>query len=180
MCCLCRVGRFFFRTRDRTPVPFAIAVALGSRTRFRRRLPGIALLATGLALRLWAVRHIGPDSRSRGHGPRFLARGGPYTHLRHPLYAANAILSEGLVLTSGTSATWLPFLFPFIWLAYYLPIIIWEDYTLSRARLPERRTPFSWRTAVQSERRTYQSVLAFLLVSSVLGRLHTKTRSARA
>lgn len=164
---LAAFGRFLFRHRDVLPVPLAIAVALSSRIRGGRRVAGALLVLTGLAIRLWAVLYIGEQSRSRGDGPVFRTIGGPYAHFRHPLYLANVVLSEGLVLFSGAGSRWLPFLFPVLAFLFYAPIVAWEQGRLRRREIPVRSHRFDLRTALRSERRTYQSVLAFLIVSVV-------------
>jgi protein-S-isoprenylcysteine O-methyltransferase Ste14 len=60
-------------------------------------LLGVALVAGGHGLRLWALRYIGPRSRTlfRLVGPH-LATTGPYALVRNPLYVANWIIALGL------------------------------------------------------------------------------------
>jgi protein-S-isoprenylcysteine O-methyltransferase Ste14 len=69
---------------------------------------GSALLLLGEGLRLWAVSHLGPHGRRRTAEAPHLSTGGPYAHLRHPLYAGNALLSAGLLAFSGALLPWLP------------------------------------------------------------------------
>ncbi|HRS96172.1 MAG TPA: methyltransferase [Candidatus Latescibacteria bacterium] len=164
---LAALGRFLFRHRDVLPVPLAVAVALSSRIRGGRLVSGALLVLTGLAIRLWAVLYIGEQSRSRGDGPAFRTIGGPYAYFRHPLYLANGVLSEGLVLFSGAGKRWLPFVFPVLAFLFYVPIVAWEQGRVYRRGIPVMAHRFGVRTALCSERRTYQSVLAFLLVSVV-------------
>lgn len=65
------------------------------------RLGSAALLAgAGLALRLWAIRHIGGAARTRDtRAPRSRVVSGPYGVVAHPLYLANILLVVALVLT---------------------------------------------------------------------------------
>ncbi len=94
-----------------------------------------------------------------------MAQGGPYRFVRHPFYAANLLIDQGIALMSG----WAPLivLLPLWWLAVYVPVMRQEERHLSalfpdsypayRARVPmllplrrplPRRAPgFSWRNA---------------------------------
>ncbi|OQB38303.1 MAG: hypothetical protein BWY06_02044 [Candidatus Latescibacteria bacterium ADurb.Bin168] len=173
------LGGFLFTHRDVLPVPLAIAVALSSRIRGGRRVAGALLVLIGLAIRLWAVLYIGGESRSRGEGPAFRTIGGPYAYFRHPLYLANAVLSEGLVLFSGAGKRWLPFVFPVLAFLFYAPIVAWEQGGVPRRGIPVRANRFGVRTALRSERRTYQSVFAFLVVSVVSSFVRNNLRRNR-
>jgi hypothetical protein len=66
-----------------------------------------------------------------------------------------------------------------MWLGFYLPIIILEETKLRQTKLPPRSTPFGWRIAIRSERRTYHSILGFLVVSFLMGALSTDPGSTR-
>ena len=60
--------------------------------------PSVGLLLSGLALRAWARRHIGPHSRGRILACPERSTGGPYRFLNHPLYAANLLVISALAL----------------------------------------------------------------------------------
>ncbi|MBM3334501.1 isoprenylcysteine carboxylmethyltransferase family protein [Candidatus Sumerlaeota bacterium] len=49
---------------------------------------GMAILALGVIIRIWAQQHV----RRRVHGPRHLAKTGPYALVRNPIYIANILL----------------------------------------------------------------------------------------
>lgn len=59
-------------------------------------LPGAALVALGVTLRVWAQSHIRFRLRLRRH----LTTTGPYTMVRNPLYIANALIVLGAVFMS--------------------------------------------------------------------------------
>lgn len=61
-------------------------------------LGGIALLLAGIALRGWAVRHLGRAYSHRIRPPAPLRQDGPYRVLRHPAYAGTLLAHTGLVL----------------------------------------------------------------------------------
>src|SRR5262245_19676313 len=83
---LVRLGAWAFRQRSWLPVPLGIAVG-GFRTGQANGLwpvaAGLALVAVGELMRLWAVRHIGTISRTRTstrQGPLIMS--GPFRMVR--------------------------------------------------------------------------------------------------
>lgn len=176
-----RLGELLFRWRSFTPIPLALWIAARARPQGRWIVPGLGLALVGLALRLWAARHIGPKSRTRSEdGPPHRAVGGPYRVLDHPLYVGNGLLSEGLVIASGAGWPWLQIVFPLFWLLQYLPIMLWEEARLSaqfgraagRATgRPDNVAASNWGSAWTSERRTRQSVILFIGAMLVVGLL---------
>jgi len=173
-----RVGEALFRARSWTAVPLAVLIAVRAQLRGKWPVWGLCVAAAGLAMRLWAVAHVGPQSRTRGQAPDTAVASGPYAHLRHPLYYANALVSEGLLVASGAGWPWLPILFPWLWLVQYGPIMIWEEEWLARTPKRAPAAP-NWRAAWLSERRTRQSVVATLaaIATSVLLRRARLKRS---
>jgi protein-S-isoprenylcysteine O-methyltransferase Ste14 len=64
---------------------------------------GVALTAAGVALAIWARRHLGPNwsatiSIRSGHE---LIGTGPYRRIRHPIYSGFLLATVGTVLTIG-------------------------------------------------------------------------------
>jgi len=118
---------------------------------------GVPLLLCGLLLHVYAKGSLNQD--------QIVAQGGPYRFVRHPFYAANLLIDQGIALMSG----WAPLivLLPPWWLSVYVPVMRQEerhlsalfpgDYPTYRARVPmllplrrplPRRAPgFSWRNA---------------------------------
>ena len=60
---------------------------------------GIGLIALGLALRTWGAGHLVKRER--------LTVSGPYTHLRHPLYAGTLLIGSGFAFALGGQLAWL-------------------------------------------------------------------------
>jgi protein-S-isoprenylcysteine O-methyltransferase Ste14 len=56
-------------------------------------VPGLALVAVGQALRLWATGYLRKTDE--------LTTAGPYAHLRHPLYAGALLMGTGFLLMAG-------------------------------------------------------------------------------
>jgi protein-S-isoprenylcysteine O-methyltransferase Ste14 len=64
---------------------------------------GVALTAAGVAVAIWAPRHLGKYWSAEvtirsGHE---LIRTGPYTHIRHPIYTGMLLALAGTVLVIG-------------------------------------------------------------------------------
>jgi len=118
---------------------------------------GVPLLLAGLALQVYAKGCLQQD--------RVVAQGGPYRFVRHPFYAGNLLIDEGIAVMSG----WLPLMLalPVWWLAVYLPAMHGEERHLTglfpsvypayrgrvsmlvplRRPLPKTEGGFSWRNA---------------------------------
>jgi protein-S-isoprenylcysteine O-methyltransferase Ste14 len=78
-------------------------------------LPGGILAALGCLLRIWGTGHLRKN--------KVLATGGPYAHVRHPLYLGTFLVMLGLALMSGSEIVILGLL-PvgvLIFLVYYAP-----------------------------------------------------------
>ena len=120
-------GAWLFRYRSFLPVPLALIllfVRYGEVTGDAVMAAGVALVLSGQALRLWAVRHIGTISRTRTtrYGPLMTA--GPYTIVRNPLYVGNWLLWTGFAGWSG-----LLWMVPVAWIVFfaqYRAIAGWE------------------------------------------------------
>ncbi len=116
---------------------------------------GLPLLLAGLALQVYSKGCLQQD--------RVVAQGGPYRFVRHPFYAGNLLIDEGIAVMSG----WLPLMLalPVWWLAVYIPVMRGEERYLSgsfpsvypayrgqvsmlvplRRPLPKTEDGFSWR-----------------------------------
>ncbi len=182
-------GAWLFRYRSFLPVPLALIllfVRYGEVTSLAVVAAGAALVLSGQALRLWAVRHIGTISRTRTtrYGPLMTA--GPYAVVRNPLYVGNWLLWTGFAVWSG-----LLWMVPIAWIVFfaqYRAIAGWEaafirskypgaydDYARAVRPWMPRWPPLSaltpitplhpWRDVFFSERGT---LLAVALVSVLL------------
>ena len=97
-------GQFFFVWRDKLPVPLVLGMAGCARPRLLNWLTGLPLIVLGEALRIWALMHIGPKTRTREICAERLITSGPYSHCRNPLYLANFTKILGFMVISGNSA----------------------------------------------------------------------------
>ena len=64
----------------------------------RTWIPGVALIAAGWALRMWAQSHLGYRLRAR----KTFVGCGPYAWVRNPIYIANTAMIVGTVMACGT------------------------------------------------------------------------------
>jgi len=162
------------RLRVTTGFLLAAAFAWFSQPDVRSLAWGLPLSVLGLLLRAWAAGHLQKDTR--------LAVGGPYSHVRNPLYLGTLLVAAGLVLASRR---WLlAVLFALVFGLIYLPAIELEEQHL-RSLFPDfadyaERVPALWpvwKTTSTSERfhwplylhnREYQALLGFLAGAALL------------
>ena len=184
-----RSGGWLFRQRTWLPLPIALALVLVPSRPFASPFlawSGIALVATGELLRLWAVRHIGVVSRTRSERLGPLVATGPFARLRNPLYLGNIALWVGFAASAGLAWLIPPIV---LLLAFeYHAIVRWEERLLEgrlgdlygeyAARVPRwipltspvsltsrvSRPTFSWRDTLFSERGTLLAIVAGYLL----------------
>jgi protein-S-isoprenylcysteine O-methyltransferase Ste14 len=135
---------------------------------------GLPIAAAGLALRGWAAGHLAKNER--------LATGGPYAHVRNPLYLGTALAAAGVAVASRSP--WLAVFFAAVFALAYLPAIELEEQHLEklfpeyaayagRVRMLWPRFSgivggerFAWRLYRKNEE--YQALLGFLVGAAVL------------
>ncbi|HEV1287711.1 MAG TPA: isoprenylcysteine carboxylmethyltransferase family protein [Bryobacteraceae bacterium] len=134
---------------------------------------GLPVSILGLALRAWAAGHLEKNTT--------LADGGPYAHVRNPLYIGTLLTAAGLVIASRR---WeLGVLFAAVFLLIYLPVVELEEQHLRKLfpaydayaqRVPKllprlggsRSKRFRW--SVYMKNQEYQALLGFLAGAAVL------------
>jgi len=159
-----------FVQRLRVLFGFVLLVAFAwlSQPTLESMLIGIPISALGLWLRAWAAGHLAKD--------RQLATGGPYAHMRNPLYLGTLIAALGIVVASRS--LWLALIFAIVFLFVYLPAVeleeqhlreIFPEYSSYAARvhrfLPTviragSETCFSW--ALYRRNEEYKALLGFV------------------
>jgi protein-S-isoprenylcysteine O-methyltransferase Ste14 len=126
-----RAGGWLFRQRTWLPLPVAIALLVmpGGPPSFVVQLFGVAAVAAGELIRLWAVRHIGVISRTRSDRLGPLVSSGPFGLVRNPLYIGNLLLWTGFAVSAGL--LWLAPIVAIVFAAEYHAIVRWEEALLA-------------------------------------------------
>lgn len=137
------LGSVLFRWRSFVPLPFLAAAVLGASPTALSLAAGGAIIAVGEALRLWAVRMIGAESRTttRVGGTRLIT-GGPYAHVRNPLYLGNMLIYTGVGITSLAFFPWLT-LVGLAWFAFQYSAIIENEEGYLAQTFPEEFRAYS-------------------------------------
>ncbi len=134
---------------------------------------GLPVSILGLALRAWAAGHLEKNTT--------LAEGGPYAHVRNPLYIGTLLTAAGLVIASRR---WeLGVLFAAVFLLIYLPVVELEEQHLRKLfpaydayarRVPKLlprlngSSPKHFRWSVYMKNQEYQALFGFLAGAAVL------------
>jgi protein-S-isoprenylcysteine O-methyltransferase Ste14 len=133
---------------------------------------GLPISILGLALRAWAAGHLEKNTT--------LADGGPYAHVRNPLYLGTLGTAAGLVVASRR---WeLGVLFAIVFLLIYLPVVeleeqhlrkLFPDYELYAQKVPKLiprlgsgTKRFRW--AIYMKNQEFQALLGFLAGAAFL------------
>jgi protein-S-isoprenylcysteine O-methyltransferase Ste14 len=117
-----KLGRWLFQNRGWTPIPlFGVQLFWAEGQEW---VWGFALILIGEAIRLWAVGHIGPRSRTRGDQVGTLESSGPFARLRNPLYLGNGFILLGVGAWGGLA--WMGAWALFFLLQYGL-VVRWEE-----------------------------------------------------
>lgn len=105
---LARIGRLLFRHRlaiglgvTAVAAPFVRPTRATKPSEVRLKAGGLCLVLTGLGVRAWAAGSAGRHTRSAKVEGSKLATGGPYAHVRNPIYLGSIILGIGMVLLIG-------------------------------------------------------------------------------
>ena len=162
--------------RMRVPGGFVLAAAfiwLADPTP-RSLAVGLPVALAGLLLRGWAAGHLAKN--------QWLASGGPYRHVRNPLYLGTLLAAAGLVIAARDA--WLALLFMLVFGLVYLPVIeleeqhlltLFPEYEEYAARVPwlwprlrPWGTPQRARWKLYRENEEYQAALGLLAAATVL------------
>lgn len=190
-----KLGGFLFKYRDYTPIPWIILMVFGAQADTTSLIVGTISMALGELIRIHGVAFIGGVSRTRTYSTgQKLITGGPFSHVRNPLYLGNLFLSAGLVIASNANFSltandniWFAVLFVLFFFLQYIPIVKWEEsnlknifgldfdeYTkkvprwfprITAAEKELEKVPGDYASAIKSEKNTLlASVTIYLLI----------------
>ena len=169
------VVAFLFRRRTFIVLLGMLALALRARPDFEMLVAGVLLAIAAEAWRIWAAGTI--------HKTEELTTGGPYAHVRHPLYVGSFVHALAYCFMSGhwQSFLWVPLLFSLVYGAAVfteeamLNKIFGEQYAEYSRRVPRflpRLTPapggrgrFSWQQV--RENKEYVNVIWVALLTGL-------------
>lgn len=124
------LGKYFFKFRSYTPLPFFFVMILLMKPNLYSILCGLPFIILGEMIRLWAVSYAGSETRTTdGVGGSNLVTQGPFSIVRNPLYLGNVLIYTGIGIMSYS-------LFPFLQVfglfyftfQYYCIILNEEEY----------------------------------------------------
>ncbi|MBT4290223.1 MAG: isoprenylcysteine carboxylmethyltransferase family protein [Deltaproteobacteria bacterium] len=91
---------------------------------------GSCCILLGELIRIYGVAYIGGVSRTRTFSTgQNLITGGPFSHVRNPLYIGNLFLSGGLAIFANVGLYFNLIFFAFFFIQY-IPVIHWEENNL--------------------------------------------------
>jgi protein-S-isoprenylcysteine O-methyltransferase Ste14 len=124
------IGKFFFKYRSYTPLPFFFAMILLMKPNLYSILSGFPLIFIGEFIRIWAVSYAGSETRTTdGVGGSNLVTQGPFAYVRNPLYLGNILIYLGIGIMSFALYPYLQiFAFLFFTFQYYCIILNEEEY----------------------------------------------------
>jgi protein-S-isoprenylcysteine O-methyltransferase Ste14 len=185
------LGKFFFKYRSYTPIPFLIPLIIYARPTIPALVLGTLIIVCGELLRFWGISYAGGETRTRNLGASVLVTQGPFSYVRNPLYLGNILIYFGISIMANS-------LFPFLQITavvffyiQYLYIIKeeeiflrdkfkekYEDYFNSVNRFIPKTQPYdvskqskvkqNKSAAYASEKRTFQGTFFVMLIIIVI------------
>ncbi len=186
-----RIGEWFFKCRDYTPIPLIILLLIFSRATAFSATLGLILICFGELFRIYSVAFIGTVSRTRSHSTgQKLITSGPFSYVRNPLYVGNFGITAGIALLGANLWIFIATVILFC-VQYYFIVRFEEDLLLERfgeeyaefmrttprwmpARLPKLdqiEWPDNFSPSLKSEKHTLRTILILSLVLSLVGTL---------
>lgn len=182
------LGKFLFKYRSYTPLPFLLIMILYSNPNIYSILVGIIFVIIGEFIRIWANSWAGSETRTTGSvGGTFLIVSGPYAYVRNPLYIGNVIIYFGLGIISYAIFPYLQILALAYFLFQYYHIVKEEEKFLAEKFgdqykdyfnkvnrfLPKfkqyknssiEQPEFDWKKGLKCETRSIQAALSVIVI----------------
>ena len=116
-----RWRRWAAHNRVRVTIIFGLVYIAFSHPYWNGLAAGVSLIVLGQALRFWGAGYLEKNQR--------LARGGPYRHVRHPLYAGSFLMGLGLAVCVE-QAIWWTIGYLLLFVGFFVPAIHVEELRL--------------------------------------------------
>ncbi|MBN1231915.1 MAG: isoprenylcysteine carboxylmethyltransferase family protein [Candidatus Coatesbacteria bacterium] len=121
------LGDFLFKYRSYTPIIPLIIMLAFCKYNVSAFIIGIFVSLAGQILRLWALSYAGGATRTVSMGAPELITGGPFGHVRNPLYQGNLLLTTGILISSNTLFPYYLIAGIFLFFIQYMSIILKEE-----------------------------------------------------
>ncbi len=122
------LGKFFFKYRSYTPLPFLIPLLLYARPTITTIAIGLVFILIGEIIRFWGVSYAGSETRTTGKpGASNLITQGPFAFVRNPLYIGNILLYFGVSIMSNSLVPYLQIVSILYFVFQYYFIILEEE-----------------------------------------------------
>ena len=119
-----KAGKFFFKYRGYTPVPFVAILVFFASPSWNLFFIGFTVMAIGEGIRLWAMSYMEGIARSRTIRVNQLVTSGPYRFVRNPLYLGNLLLYGGAAIIGNI---WMPYFLLLAMLYFAIQYILIVD-----------------------------------------------------
>jgi len=122
------MGKFLFKHRDKTGIPFFIIMLFFSKPTFKTVMFSLPLLFAAEALRIISLMYVGKSTRAREIKAPFLTTGGPYAYVRNPLYIGNLFIGLSFIILFNPKFIFYLIFIVLFFLQYTLIIIEEENF----------------------------------------------------
>lgn len=96
------MAEWIFRFRGFLLAPFGLLILIFGKPTPLSFVVGFIFAFAGEAIRFWGVGYVGKTTRKSSLDAPWLVSGGPYAHVRHPLYLGNSLIGlGGLIMAVG-------------------------------------------------------------------------------
>lgn len=126
-----KIGKWFFKNRDYTPIPLIIILLIWSDPTVFSATLGVLMVVLGELIRIYSVSFIGTVSRTRSDSlGQKLVDTGPFAIVRNPLYVGNFFVSVGFAVFSGKF--WVIALTIILFAVQYYFVVKYEESNLTK------------------------------------------------
>jgi len=121
-------GKFLFKHRDKTGIPFFLILIFFSKPEIKTFFISIPFVISGELLRIFSLMYTGEATRAKEIKAPFLATGGPYAYVRNPIYLGNFLIAFGILIFYNPPFIFYPLFLLLFFLQYYLIVLEEEKF----------------------------------------------------
>lgn len=114
------MSELIFRFRGFLLAPYGLLILIWGKPSPVSFWVGLTIALIGEGIRFWGVGYVGKTTRKSELDAPWLVSGGPYAHVRHPLYVGNSLMGfGGLVMAIGRLSPGASIVFFLVFLLFY-------------------------------------------------------------